>query len=287
MKKVLILFFVITGIAIVYYAAAGNISWLPFGGKNKEVRVTDKVDQLELNLSSANVEIIPEKRQTVKAELDGKGKISVKQKGKAIRIDYSPPKIRVFSFFDTSEIKIYIPGHFDKSISLETGSGKVEFATGFETAMELENFDIELKSGQILLENLSAEKLSLEVGSGSITAKELRAEKGEFEINSGSVRFKEYTGEMDIQLNSGSLNVGLKELEAPISAVVNSGNLTLAVPEDSDFTLETNIASGRVINDFPLKIKKQENRKLSGTYGKGTHEIYIDINSGKANILKK
>lgn len=287
MKKIFILFFVITGIAIIFNAIAGNISWLPFGSKEKEVKVTDKIDRMEWDLSSANVTIIPEKRDTLKAEIDGKGRISVKQKGDALHIDYSPPKIRMFSFFDTPEVKVYIPDHFDKSVSIEVRSGKVDFAAGPETKMNLANLDIELKSGKVLLENLSAEKLSLEVGSGSITSKEIRTEEGEIEINSGDVRFEKYRGKLDIELNSGSLDIGLKKLEAPIYASVNSGNMTLELPEQSDFTLETKVASGEIINEFPLEIKNQKNRKMTGTYGKGTYNIHINLNSGKAKINKK
>lgn len=281
LKKVLIIFFVIIGLVIAFNTIR-NLSWLPFVGGKTETEVTDKIDQIKFDLKSAKVEVIVDDRDTVKAELDGRGKVSVDRSGDTITVDYSQPWPNFFSFFNTPELKVYIPEDYEEDIHIDMGSGQLTFSGDSKKLNEL---TINLSSGNVKLENLSVSHLSLEASSGNITTKALTTEKSSIDISSGRIQLKDFKGELDVDLSSGIFDAQFAELVAPIDVSVSSGTVTLDLPDNSDFTLKSKVGSGRVSFDaFPMEVKKQDGKKFEGTHGKGTHEINIDVSSGIAKI---
>lgn len=281
MKKVLIIFLVIIGLVIAFNTIR-DLSWLPFVEGKTETEVTDKIDHIEFNLKSAKVEIIVDDRDTVKAKLDGRGKVSVDRSGDKITVDYSQPWLSFFAFFNTPELKVYIPEDYEKDIHIDMGSGQLTFSGDSKKLNELA---IDLGSGNIKLEDLSVSHLALEGSSGNINVEALTTEKSSVDISSGRVQLKDFVGELEVDLSSGKFDAELKKLIAPIDVSVSSGTVTLDLPEDSDFTLRSKVSSGTVsFDDFPMEVKKQDGKKFEGTYGKGTHEINIDVSSGSAKI---
>lgn len=285
MKKVLIIFFVIIGFVIAFNTIRDH-SWLPFVGEKSEAEVTDKIDNIELDVKAAKVEIIVDDRDTVKAKLDGRGKISVDRSGDSITVDYSQPFFRFFSFFNTPELKVYIPKDYEEDIYIDMGSGNLTFSGDRDGYYKVLNeLAIDLGSGNVKLENLSVSRLSLKASSGNVTAKTLKTDKSSIDISSGRVQLEDFIGELKVDLSSGKFDAELEELIAPIDVSVSSGTVTLDVPEDSDFTLKSKVSSGSVsFDDFPMEVVKQDSKKFEGKYGKGTHEINIDVSSGSAKI---
>lgn len=286
MKKILIIFFIIAGIAIIFNTAR-NIPWLPFGSNNKEIKLTNKIEEIELNLSSAKVNLITEQRDTVKAEVDGRGKISLKQKGDKITVNYTPPKFRMFSFLNPNEVNIYLPNDYDEDIFVDLSSGTLNFSADSNTPPNLHVLDIKLGSGAVRLENLATDSLNLNVSSGNLTATKIDTDKGTVKVSSGRTVLKEFTGELEVNVLSGLFSTDFSELTGSIDATVKSGSMTLTLPKDSDFTLETNVKSGHFSNEFSMKTEKEDEDNYKGTYGKGTHDIDIQISSGQAKIKSK
>lgn len=285
MKKVLIIFFVIIGLVIAFNTIR-DLSWLPFVGGKTETEVTDKIDHIKFDLKAAKVEIIVDDRDTVKAELDGRGKVAVDRSGDSITVDYSKPWFRFFSFFNTPELKVYIPKDYEDDIQIDMGSGQLTFSGDWNGhTKKLNELSIDLGSGNVKLKDLSVSHLSLEGSSGNITVEALTTEKSSFDISSGRVQLKDFVGELEVDLSSGKFDAQLTELVAPIDVSASSGTVTLDLPEDSDFTLKSKVSSGTVsFEDFPMEVKKQDGKKFEGTHGKGTHEINIEVSSGSAKI---
>lgn len=284
MKKIMIIFLVIVGIYILFTAFT-NSSIFPFSKKNTQTEVTTKIKQIELDVSGAELTIIPDKRDTIEAKLNGKGSVSVKKSGDTIEVDYKRKSFNWVPFFNTAKIAVYIPEDYNKDLSISVGSGVVNF-TGQSSSQPfvLNELELTIGSGNMNISNLSVNDLSYDVSSGNVHVDSVIAKTGSFEISSGNVKVNNYQGGLDIDLSSGKIDVQLDQLTGNIDIDVSSGNAVLNLPNNADFTLKGKASSGNISNSFPLTNEKQEKNKLEGVHGSGTFMIDVTMSSGNVTI---
>jgi lia operon protein LiaG len=56
------------------------------------------------------------------------------------------------------------------------------------------------------------------------------------------------------------------EMVGPIEMEVSSGKVSLDLPKDASFTLNSDVSSGNVDNQFPLENKTEDKKNVKGTY---------------------
>lgn len=285
MKKTLVIFLVITGVYLLFFQTS-IFSWSIFGNESNEAKVSSRVDLIEMDVSGANTTIIPDNPNTLRAELDGKGKVTVKQKGDQISVHY---KRKWFEgglpFFNKTKLTIYIPEDYDRDMLIEIGSGSLTYSgTSKNQPMELDELNVELSSGNVKLENLKTKTFKHDGSSGNIQIDSLTAETGILDISSGNINMKNYTGGLEANLSSGNLAVQMDEMVGPIKIEVSSGKVSLDLPKDANFTLNGEVSSGHIDSKFPLKDKVEDKKKVKGTYGNGKYEMELDVSSGSIDI---
>lgn len=279
-KKILTIFLVITGLYIVI-TNLPILNWIGLGDGSMETKVSDKIDEIDINTSSVHTIIILDNRSDVKAEYDGKGKVEVDQKGDKIVVTAKGPRFSFFSFKQRGDLKLYIPEDYDQDMKIKVGSGSLEFAGDSSTyPYQLNELSLNVGSGRIEIQNIKANHVEHDISSGYMKVDSLSANTGSFEVNSGSLHAEDYTGAFEAEVSSGELNLEVKKLTGPAEIEVSSGKADVDLPHDTDFTLNSKVSSGSINNDFQLTGKSSEKNRLSGTHGSGTHKIDADVSSG-------
>jgi lia operon protein LiaG len=284
MKKILIIFLILTG-AYVLFFQTNILSFWPLGTQSTQAEVTKNVDLIELDVSGASTNLIPENRDNIEADLEGKGKVIVKKKGDTITVHFKRNWFDGLPFFNKSKINIYIPEEYKKDLEIDISSGQMEFSGPSKNdPMEIDELSLDMSSGRFVLRNLSTNTFELDGSSGSIEIDSLATKKGYFDVSSGNVEVDHYSGEIDGKLSSGNLNVQIDQLVGPIELEVSSGRATIDIPNDADFTLNGEVSSGNIESDLPLEDKEVDKNNIKGTHGSGKHLIDLQVSSGKIEI---
>lgn len=284
MKKILIIFLVITGVYILFFQTNILTFW-PLGTQSTQAEVTENVDLIEMDVSGASTNLIPENRDNIEADLDGKGKVTVKKKGDTITVHFKRNWFDGLPFFNKSKLNIYIPEEYNKNLDIDISSGHMEFSGPSKNhPMEIDELSLDMSSGRFVLKNLSTNTFELDGSSGSVEIDSLVTKKGFFDISSGNIELNHYSGEFDGKISSGNLNVQIDQLVGPIEMEVSSGRASLDLPGDADFTLNGKVSSGNIESDLPLENKEVDKNNMRGTLGSGKHLIDLQVSSGKIEI---
>ncbi|MGR3766536.1 LiaG family protein [Rossellomorea sp. NS-SX7] len=259
-----------------------------FAKENKSgdaVQVTNDVDSIELLLESGETEIIPADGNEVKVEIDGKGKLTLKEKGNTIEVEVKHKWYQWIAFNRKSDITVYIPKDYDRNMNIELGSGEVIFTGGSTSKpMKLDTFTVRMGSGDIELANFDTEVFDHKGSSGDLTIENLSTKNGKVDLSSGDVEISNYEGPLSGDVSSGDVTVMMKSLTGDIDFDVSSGEVNLDLPDDASFTLDGRASSGDVSSNFPLKNRKEEDGDLSGTAGNGKYQVKASVSSGSVDI---
>lgn len=287
MKRILVIFLVITGTYIVWnYMFDG--SGINFAKAEDTVKVTSQTENISIDISSVETMIVPEDRDNVRAELNGKGTVKIDKHGEDIEVAVKRKGFFWFNWFemDKTTLTVYIPEDYEKNMEIELGSGEVVFkGHSIDSPMKLKNLAIDIGSGRMVLENLDVETFEHQSSSGEVEINSIAAGSGSFEVSSGSVTVKNYSGKLEADVSSGELEIQMDSLTDDVNLNVSSGNIELDLPDDADFSLNGKISSGDISSDFPLENKEESNNRLSGKHGNGKYEINADVSSGEIKIF--
>ena len=286
MKRILVIFLVITGAYIGWnYLFDGD--GLNFARAKDSVKVSKGTEKISIDVSSVATKIVPEDRDDVHAELEGKGSVKVKRHGDEIQVCVKRRGFFWFNWFemDRSSLTVYIPDHFDKDMDIELGSGKIDFiGKSADQPVKLRNLAINIGSGSMNLENFDVENLEHQSSSGEVNMNSIDASNSSFDVSSGSVQVKNFTGKLDGNVSSGELEIQMNKLIDDVDLNVSSGYIELDLPDEADFTLNGKISSGNLSSDFPLKNKEASKNRIYGKYGNGKYQINADVSSGNLKI---
>ncbi|MCF6138033.1 LiaG family protein [Pseudalkalibacillus berkeleyi] len=244
----------------------------------------DRVDRVSIDVSSLKTSIVPEKREDIRAELDGKGELEVDRKGSEVRIKYRDAWFNWFSI-DRSELTIYLPTDYDQELTLDNGSGTLELVgPSKHSPLSLKFLSVDIGSGDVTLENIEAKQFKHDGSSGDVNIRNMKTESGTFDLSSGDVRIEHYKGPLKADLSSGDFDVQMDELVGDIEMDVSSGSANIDLPKDASFTLKGKVSSGDIHCKFPLKSQTTGSRKINGTYGTGKYQIDLSVSSGEIEV---
>ncbi|WP_175986410.1 DUF4097 domain-containing protein [Bacillus sp. Marseille-Q1617] len=259
-----------------------------FAKENKSgdsVKVSNDVDSIELLLESGETEIIPWDENEVKVEIDGNGKLTLKERGNTIEVEVKHKWYQWIAFNQKSDITVYVPKDYDRDMNIELGSGEVVFTGGStSTPMKLDTFTVRMGSGDMELVHFDTNVFDHKGSSGDLTIDNLTTKDGKVDLSSGDVEISNFEGPLSGDVSSGDVTVMMKSLTGDIDFDVSSGEVNLDLPDDAGFTLDGRASSGDVSSTFPLKDKKDEDGDLSGTAGNGKYNVKASVSSGSVDI---
>jgi lia operon protein LiaG len=259
-----------------------------FAKENKSgdsVKVTDDIEMIELLLESGETEIIPTDNNELKVEIDGKGKLTLKDKGDTIEVAVQHKWYQWIAFNRKSDVTVYLPKEYERNMALELGSGEVVFDGGSQSEpMQLDELAVKMGSGDMELAHFETNVFRHNGSSGDFTLNHLKTKDGKVNLSSGDVEISNYEGPLSGDVSSGDLSVMMKKMAGDIELDVSSGDVKLNLPDDAGFTLDGRVSSGDVSTNFSLTDRKEEDGDLSGTAGSGEYQVKASVSSGSVDI---
>jgi len=284
-KRILVIFLVITGVYIIFVNFP-VFNWLGFNtAHNQSAKITEKIDSIEIQTTSVPTSIIPEDRDDLIVDYDGKGTVKIDQDGDTIKVDVKGPKFNFLNFNRKADLKIFIPEDYNRNMEMKVGSGTLEFSgPSKENPMELDELEINIGSGKIELRNITANEIDHKGSSGYVKVDAVQANTGSFDLSSGKLNITHYSGAVDAEVSSGEMNIQIDELTGNSSAKASSGRINLDLPDDASFTLKGKTSSGTINSEFDLKDEQISKNRLEGKHGTGKYELDLKVSSGNIRL---
>lgn len=261
MKKIIITMVIFVGAFLLFLTVP---SWLPFGKQTAEV--TNNTDVIEIDVSGISTTIIPKKRDDVEAKLDGKGKVSVDQRGNSIEIEYKRKWFNSFFFSKRPKLTIYLPEDYHRDLDIEIGSGNLTY------------------SSQSKNQPIQINELSVDVSSGNVNMDSITSKSGSFDISSGNINVKHYAGPLEADVSSGNINIQMDQLTDSVVVYVSSGHVQLDLPDKANFALDGQVSGGSISSQFTLENKQESKQTIKGVHGTGEHHLDLSVSSGKIEV---
>ena len=265
--------------------------------------IKDQIEVIDIDYRSGDIVLTGTSsdevtiHETAKVDLDEKRQVHTWVDGKTLYIRYCASAKGLDLEDLEKHLEIGIPEkQVLKDLTTAVSSGDLAYS-GFET----ENLSIEASSGEIKVDT-TAKTTDIVASSGDITLKlHGDSEIVNLETSSGEISVDlENSGELKAETSSGKIEVNavdLKEITAESSSGLglfsfqkmperaklsaSSGDITVSLPEDADFTAHIDTSSGDFSYDLPLS--KSEDGYVCGN---GTNTVTINTSSGDIQLLK-
>ena len=287
MKKLFLFVLILLALFVVYESGTfAKITWNPWsGGKASTGEKISGVDVIEVDASGVGVTIVPHKGDSVDAELEGKGSVTVQKRGSTIHVDYKRENSFGFFNFKNNKVTVYVPEDFNEKMVLNSGAGNIKFeGKSSHEPFQLEELTLKVGAGNITLKNIEAESFVGNIVSGNVRADYLVVGDGKFDLKSGNVNVKQFVGPLEAKVTSGNFTLEMAEMTGDVSVKVTSGRMDLELPKDADFTLNGKVSSGNVSVRHPMTVVKETRSEVAGTNGDGTFSVDVQVTSGSMTV---
>jgi lia operon protein LiaG len=250
------------------------------------------INKISVDTVSSDVNIILSKDNNIKVHFYGTASemskaptLEAMLNGDKLNISIKYPKqiMSIVNFNLSTNLDVYIPENYKKSIDIETVSGEVSM-----DELQADVLKVYTVSGDVDINSIVASTTDFGSVSGSIDIKAISSKSNGFETTSGDVKIDSITGDIKANSVSGSITAIYKEFNNDIQAETVSGDVKLSLPQDSAFNIDFSTMSGDLDNEFPLVVTgKIEKRNVKGTVGNGQKTIRVETVSGDAALNKK
>lgn len=243
-----------------------NMQTIPMD-KVETLSITSRADFLILLESENNNVIVKEYRgggrnQDKKQNADNYPVVSIINSDAGSEYEITiESTVRVTPSPSGGRIEVYIPASYWGAFELTAAGGLIRSDVNLDSGRQV---DIRITNGDLELKRVSAERINISVSSGSLTAEKLagaeinvrhtsgRIEIGEalgmlsIEALSGPIAVRELTGGGSIVTQSGTIDVGLRDVMADFSCAITKGNITIITPPDLSYNLDAEVKDGKV-----------------------------------------
>lgn len=281
----------------------GNYGSVNFGSvinskDSKEYSVNDEktasidgINNIIVEASSADINIIPEKRNDVKAHLYGnitatfETKLYLNSSAGTMEISIDKQNIGSFSVYGSSlKLDIYVPESYTNNLKVKTSSGKINAVN----KMNLKDVSFDLSSGNVTMKDLTCENLAVKCSSGAIDGENIITKSADMDITSGSINLAGFNGNLNGETTSGKIYIEYSDFHNDVDLKATSGNIELKLPDYAQFKLQSKATSGRVSCKFPITVDDSEKRnELNGVVGNGKNSVNVNTTSGNVVISRR
>lgn len=250
------------------------------------------IDTISINVTSAQINVIPYDGLEVKAHFYGnittsssyaKPELECYVNGDTLYINTKSKNIVTFGFFSSNlKLDVDVPASYGSSLKLVSSSGSINLSS-----LKLKNLSCNLSSGSININQIYAEDFKYNSSSGSLTAENLITKVSTLSSSSGSQRLIGFSGDLKASSSSGSIRAEYTSFDNNININASSGSVTVKLPDSSAFYLDASASSGSIRSSFPVIVTGSNNRhELRGTVVSDKNKVSIHTSSGSINIEK-
>lgn len=246
--------------------------------------IAERITKLDIEWVSGKVEIVRHAGDAVvfsekaNKELNEEFSLHYWLDGTTLRIKFAKS-----GSWDFSDLKKTLTVEIPETLALEDLALDVVSADIETEKITAEKAEIDSVSGGIILGADSLDQLEIEGVSGEIF---IEAEQiGELTVDTVSGAVDTAVGKIDVfeaDSTSGSVRLSVDVLPEKVRLETISGDVSLYLPENSDFAANIDTVSGEFGSDFA--VKKNGDDYICGT---GKADLEIETTSGDIDILIK
>ncbi|MCM3693735.1 LiaG family protein [Neobacillus niacini] len=282
MKRIVILLLIITGLYILFNQSF-QFDGFAFGSnKDGRASLSKTIETIDIKVAGVKTTIIPENRDDVEAVITGKGSLTVKETVNRLVVETKNKMFNWFSFSEKSQLKIYIPEEYNRDMTIQIGSGILNFSG---QSMKLNELSLDIGSGNVNIDHLEVNEFTHDGSSGIVKIDTLKTKSSTFDLSSGNLEVNHFTGALKADVSSGRFSMQMDKLNDPIEIDLSSGNVNLDLPDNAEFNLDGEVSSGNISSDFPLTSNGSDKKSLKGTHGSGKNQINVEVSSGNIHIF--
>ncbi|MFD0872410.1 DUF4097 domain-containing protein [Paenibacillus residui] len=267
-----VLFFVAVVIYIVI--SQGGLSW--FASKNvfQEQSVdADKIERININTSSADVQMVSGDAEQIVIKLEGKANQSYRKK----------TALRVKEAGDTLNVEVNLPNGISFGFAPNDVNLKVELPEKIYKELKLES-----SSGDLSLDSVNAVYMQLRSSSGDIQVSRFSADLIEFRASSGDISILDGSAELQGETSSGEISIELGELGQDMNLETSSGDIDIRLsdwPSGLDLDFRSGSGDGRVgLEGFEYETDKSN--RIVGKIGEGKIKMKVRTSSGDFSLTR-
>lgn len=261
------------------------------------------VDQIFIDVSSTDLNIIPEDREDVKVHLHGKKagnlkhKLSMNLDDNTLQIEVKiKPGINIG--YATLKLDVYIPRNYENILKIDGSSGDVNiedmnlsklsiYLSSGDTNiknLDVENFKHKVSSGDTNIKNLNIKEFEYKAHSGDLEGNNVNTESLHYNTSSGEVKLENFEGVVEGVSTSGDIMIVYEKFNNNIDLKASSGSIIVNLPEDAEFYIDSRVSSGNINCKFPIEIESEKDKELIGTVISNKNNIKIKTISGDIDI---
>ncbi|MFB6469479.1 DUF4097 family beta strand repeat-containing protein [Cytobacillus sp. Hz8] len=316
MKKMIVGLFLllVVGIigSVVSIKADGGFSFRTFKVADKEVVNGDKIDSIDIDLSSSNVQVVPTKEKNITVELSGKVskklknkyKLDVQEQGRTLKISIKGEDVIIFNIGTSimnMNVDVLLPEKVYRSLKVKTSSGSngIENLQAENIILKSSSGDIEARgsvskyqfsfkssSGEVSSENNQANEFVLQASSGSINAINQQGKQSTFHTSSGEINVSNGIGDLQADTSSGDIDINNDEVTGDLNASTSSGEVSVSYNENpNSLAVDFKGSSGEGnIGIKGLNYEEKSEHRIIGQLGSGEYKIQVRTSSGDFNL---
>lgn len=233
------------------------------------------IQEVKIKTSTADIDIIPTDDEEIAISFTGeryslfnkrqKTNLKVEIEGETLNIVTETTRQRHFLVFNWSnDLKLTI--HLPKTYH--------------------HNLDIKISTGDVKLRNLTLNKFVYNGSTGNLDIRNLSVVKGDINSSTGDVEGTILSGDLDISLSTGEIDLIYLGQKFNIDINVSTGDVKLYLQPDATFDVDIKTSTGSIDNEFNLDGISE--RKMVKGYVKesGVNSLKIRTSTGDVELLK-
>lgn len=225
----------------------------------------DGIKRVEIQVGSANVEIVHSSAAEVAAHLTGDGpkdtSLEAKQNDGTLTLRVESGSNFVFNVGDNMRpllLKVALPAKYAGDLAVKSGSGDIA-----ADRVEVARLEVNVGSGDVKMSDVNAKAMEAKTGSGDLSF--AKVSSPEFKLSAGS----------------GDITVG-QLISSNAEARTGSGDVTIQLKDLKNWTATVRSGSGEIQSDLPGAEWSDRNHRLKA--GKGENSLNIETGSGDIRI---
>lgn len=147
--------------------------------------------------------------------------------------------------------------------------------------------DIEVVSGDIIIEGGSYSQVCLSTVSGNQELRELQTDTLNQYVVSGNIRDESIEcNRIELDAVSGDIESYFKQMPYKLEADTVSGDIDLGLPENDGFEIDYETVSGELRTDFDIEWNNKDKREGRGVYKKENSSLEMGTISGDIQLKR-
>lgn len=256
---------------------------------NQEKKLNaDGIKDISIDVTTAQVNIIPEDRTDVQAIFTGNVVTSSPYSEPQLKAEVLGDKISIvvenkspvsFNFNSRFNLDIHVPKNYNGNISIEATTGKIVLSD-----MSLESLKTKATTGDVEFKNINLNTLVVECTTGNIDLYNIKSKKSTVNAITGKISISSFTGDLSGKITTGKVNIEYSEFSNNVNFKATTGSISLRLPKNAEFALDASVITGNVSCNFPMSLNSSSRKEIIGVVKSDKNQINLSAVTGDINV---